>query len=140
MSGFLLETNCISELVRIRPEPTVIKWLERADDQTLDISVLTLGEIRKGVAAASKERQAQLKVWLDVDLRKRFESRTIPVDAPIADRWGVLVTEAKRAGKTLPVIDSLLAGTALHLNLTVVSRNVGDFRNADVPVLNLWSV
>ena len=140
MTGFLLDTNCISELVSPRPDPRVVEWIETAEETTLYLSILTLGEIRKGVAGLSQgRRRTRLEVWLEVDLQARFSGRIVPVDAGIADRWGWLAAEAKRRGKVLPVIDGLLAATALHLNLTVVSRNVRDFVVSHVPVLNPWS-
>jgi len=139
VSGFLLDTNCISEIVRPKPEPRVIEWMDAADEATLYLSVLTLSEIRKGVVElAQSRRRTRLETWLEVDLRARFSGRIVPIDAGIADRFGRLAAEAKRQGKALPVIDGLLAATALHLNLTVVSRNARDFVATHVPVLNPW--
>jgi predicted nucleic acid-binding protein len=139
MSGFLLDTNCISELVRPRPDPRVIAWVDAANEGLLFLSVLTLGEIRKGLAALHQSnRRTKLEAWLEVDLKARFHGRILPVDAAVADRWGLLAAQAKRKGRPLPVIDGLLASTALHYNLTVVSRNTGDFASASVPVLNPW--
>src|SRR5258707_3543510 len=124
MSGFLLDTNVISELRTPRPEPRVLAWMEAADEGLLYLSVLTLGEIRKGAALlAQGKRRTQLETWLELELRARFAGRIVPIDAAITDRWGLITAEAKRRGIALPVIDSLLAATALHLNLTVVSRN-----------------
>ena len=139
MSGFLLDTNCISEVVRIKPEPRVLQWIEAADESLLYLSVLTLGELRKGVAALSQSRRrTQLETWLEVELQARFRGRIMSIDAAIADRWGLLAAEAKRKGRGLSVIDGLLAATALHHNLTIVSRNVSDFSCTHVPVLNPW--
>jgi toxin FitB len=139
VSGFLLDTNCISEVVRLRPEPRVLEWLEAVDERRLHLSVLTLGEIRKGVAALGPgRRQAQLEEWLDVELTARFAGRILAIDLAVANRWGVLAAAAKRNGFSLPVVDGLVAATALHHNLTVVTRNVGDFAAAQVPVLNPW--
>jgi predicted nucleic acid-binding protein len=141
MSGFLLDTNCVSELVRPEPEPSVIRWIEETDEAALYLSVLTLSEIRKGVAGlAQGRRRTRLETWLEVDLRSRFLGRIVPIDAGIADRFGWLAAEAKRQGKALPVIDGLLAATALHLNLSIVSRNARDFVATRVPVLNPWEV
>jgi predicted nucleic acid-binding protein len=141
MSGFLLDTNCISELVRPKPEPRVLNWMEAADEATLYLSVLTVGEIRKGVAGLTQsKRRTQLETWLEVDLQARFSGRIMPIDRAIADRWGLLTAEAKRKGNPLSVIDGLLAATALHHNLTVVSRNSSDFSNTPVPVLNPWEM
>ncbi len=141
MSGYLLDTNCVSELVCPRPEPRVIEWVDAADEATLYLSVLTLGEIRKGVASLPpSKRRTRLEAWLEVDLQARFSGRIVPIDAAISDRWGSISAEAKGKGKVLPVIDGLLAATALHHNLTVVSRNASDFKQSLVRVLNPWDV
>ena len=139
MSGFLLDTNCISELVRPKPEPRVMEWMEAVDEAMLYLSVLTVGEIRKGLAGLPQsKRRTHLETWLEVELQARFAGRIVPIDAAVADRWGLVAAEAKRKGKTLSVIDGLLAATAIHHNLTVVSRNARDFTNTQVPILNPW--
>ena len=139
MSGYLLDTNCVSELVRVKPEPHVVEWMEATDEALLYLSVLTLGEIRKGVAGLTQgRRRTHLETWLEVELQARFAARILPIDAPVADRWGLLAAHAKGRGMLLPIIDGLLAATALHYNLTVVTRNSNDFRNAQVQVLNPW--
>jgi toxin FitB len=140
MNGFLLDTNCISELVRPRPEPHVMEWIETIDETMLYLSVLTIGEIRKGIAGLQQgKRSTRLERWLEVELQARFEGRIVPIDAAIADRWGLIAANAKRRGKVLPIIDGLLAATALHHNLTVVSRNAADFASAQVEVMNPWA-
>src|SRR6202171_4356222 len=139
MSGFLLDTNCISELVRPKPEPRVMEWIDAADEGMLYLSVLTFGEIRKGLAALPQgKRRTHLETWLEVDLRDRFAGRILPIDATVADRGGSLAAHAKSQGKGLSTINGLLAATALHHNLTVVSRNVSDFRSVPVQVLDPW--
>ena len=139
MSGFLLDTNCVSELVRVKPEPRVLEWMEAAEETLLHLSVLTLGDLRKRLAALPQgRRRTRLEAWLEVDLRGRFSGRILPVDAAVADRWGLLAARARRIGAPLPIVDGLLAATALHHNLTMVSRNVCDFAAAQVPVLNPW--
>jgi predicted nucleic acid-binding protein len=139
MSGFLLDTNCISEVVRSKPEPRVLDWMQAADESLLYLSVLTLGEIRKGVAGlAQGKRRTHLETWLELDLQARFSGRILAIDAAIADRWGLLAAEAKRKGRALSAIDGLLAATALHHNLTIVSRNVSDFMHTHAAVLNPW--
>ncbi len=139
MSGFLLDTNCISEVVRARPEPRVLEWLTAVDERLLYLSVLTLGEIRKGVAGLQQgKRRTHLEAWLEVELQARFSGRILLIDAPIADRWGLLAADAKRRGKALSTIDALLAATALHFNLTLVSRNVSDFAHTSLLILNPW--
>jgi len=139
MAGFLLDTNSVSELVRVKPEPAVVSWFEAADEHLLYLSVLTLGEIRKGLAAlAPGKKRMQLETWLEGDLRARFAGRILAVDDAVADRWGQLAARAKAQGVALPVIDGLLAATALEHNLTVVSRNADDFAATTVAVVNPW--
>jgi len=139
MSGFLLDTNCISEALRVKPDPNVGNWMQAVDQTLLYLSVLTLGEIRKGLAQLGQgKRRAQLESWLEVELQARFAGRILPIDAAIADRWGLLAADAKRMGKPLSIVDGLLAATALHHNLTMVTRNVADFKGLAVPVLNPW--
>lgn len=139
MSGFLLDTNCISEAVRVRPDPNVENWVRAAEQELLYLSVLTLGEIRKGLAGLGQgKRRTRLETWLEVELQFRFAGRILPIDVDVADRWGLLEAEAKRKGKPLSTIDGLLAATAVHHNLTIVTRNAADFNGLSVPVLNPW--
>ena len=139
MSGFLLDTNCISELVSKKSEPRVLDWFEATDEGLLYLSVLTLGEIRKGIALLPQgKRRTRLETWLEVELKARFAGRILSIDSAVADRWGLLFAETKRKGTPLALIDGLLATTALQFNLTVVSRNDGDFNSTQVAVLNPW--
>jgi toxin FitB len=131
MSGFLLAIG--------KPDPRVMDWMEAANEATLYLSVLTVGETRKGVAGLPQgKRRTRLETWLEVELRARFAGKILPIDAAIADRWGLIAARAKRRGRSVPVVDGLLAATALHHNLTVVSRNANDFATAQVQVLNPW--
>jgi toxin FitB len=139
MSGFLLDTNCISELVRSQPDARVVAWMRAVNESLLYLSVVTLGEIRKGAAILPQiKRRAYLESWLESDLQVRFAGRILAIDNPVADRWGWLTAEAQLKGKPLSAIDGLLAATALHHNLTIVSRNVSDFANTPAPILNPW--
>ena len=139
MSGFLLDTNCISELVRTKPEPRVMDWMRAADESLLYLSVLTLGEIRKGAAILPQsKRRTYLESWLELDLQVRFSGRILDIDKAVSDRWGWLSAEAQRQGRPLSAIDGLLAATAIHHNLTIVSRNVSDFTHTHALVLNPW--
>ncbi|HEY6352757.1 MAG TPA: type II toxin-antitoxin system VapC family toxin [Candidatus Angelobacter sp.] len=139
MSGFLLDTNCISEAISARPSPNVESWMQSVDQALLYLSVLTLGEIRKGLARlAQGQRRTRLESWLEIEVQARFSGRILPIDAAIADRWGLLEAEARRKGRPLSTIDGLLAATALHYNLTMVTRNVTDLTDLYIPVLNPW--
>jgi len=114
-------------------------WMNATDESLLFISVLTLVEIRKGIAGLPQgKRRTQLERWLEVDLQARFAQRILLIDSAVADRWGVLSAEAKRAGKSIHAIDGLLAATPMQHNLTIVSRNARDFAAAPVQTLNPW--
>ena len=140
MSGFLLDTNVVSELIKPRPEPRVQQWVDSTDENLLYLSVLTLGEVRKGIAAlSSASRKASLEAWLNNDLILRFAGRILSIDQEVADRWGSITGKAITAGLFLSVIDGLLAATAMHLNLTLVTRNTKDVAATGVAVLNPWS-
>jgi toxin FitB len=140
MSGFLLDTNVISELVKPRPEPRVTTWIESTDESLLYISVLTLGEIRRGISALPQaRRRATLEAWLNKDLRSRFRGRVLTIDEEGADRWGLITAQARKIGIALPVIDGLLAATALQHNLTFVTRDIGEVSSLGVAVFNPWA-
>ena len=139
MSGFLLDTNIISELVKPKPEANVTEWVQNIDESLLYLSVLTLGEIRRGIAALPQSRRrATLEAWLDKDLRARFEGRILVIDQEVADRWGSLTSAARNSRIVLPVIDGLLAATALEHNLTLVTRDTGQIPSMGVAVFNPW--
>ena len=139
MSGFLLDTNCVSELVRIKPERRVMEWVLAADEQLLHLSVLTFGEVRKGATLlpASSKRN-QLERWLEVELPARFADRLLPINREISEIWGAMAGQAQLKGITLAIIDGLMAATAKHHDLTVVTRNVKDFSLWGLPVTNPW--
>ena len=129
----------ISELVRPEPEPNVIKWFENVDENTLYLSVLTLGEIGKGISLLPEsKRKAQLSNWIDNELTSRFVGRILPVDEAIAIHWGSIAGRAQTAGKSLGVIDGLLAATAIVNDLQLVTRNVKDFAGIDLSTVNPW--
>jgi toxin FitB len=141
VSGFLLDTNIVSELVKTKPEPKVVEWIEATDEELLFLSVLTLGEIRKGIALVKDPaRQVKLEAWLVRALPVRFANRILSIDESIAERWGVLSAQAKaKMNHNLPVIDGLLAATAQHHNLKLVTRNIDDVMGTGVPVFSPWA-
>jgi toxin FitB len=140
VSGFLLDTNIISELVKPKPESKVTTWIDSTDEGLLHLSVLTLGELREGIASLrDASRRVMLEAWLDSDLIPRFAERILPIDVAVADRWGRLAADAAAAKSPLPVIDGLLAATALDQDLTFVTRNTKDVAVTGVPVFNPWS-
>lgn len=136
---FLLDTCVISELVKSRPDENVVRWVDSVDERRLFLSVLTLGELEKGITKLhASQRKDDLREWLEHDLTERFEGRILSVDFAVAAAWGSLQGEAERAGKKLPVIDSLLAATAEIYQLTIATRNVADFERCSVAILNPW--
>jgi len=140
VSGFLLDTNVISELVKPRPEQKVISWIQATDESLFFLSVLTIGEIRKGInSLPSGNKRALLESWLGNDLVMRFAGRILSIDFGIAERWGLLSAQAKASGVLFPVIDGLLAATALHHNLTFATRNTNDVKLAGLSVFNPWT-
>ena len=135
--SYLLDTNVISELRRKMPDAGVLNWLQGRPTSTLFLSVLTLGELRKGIEGlADSERKIALQDWLEVELPAFFIGRILPVDTQVADRWGRLLAIA---GRQLPAIDSLIGATAAHHGLRLVTRNIRDYENLGLEVINPWS-
>lgn len=135
--SYLIDTNVLSELRRKSPDPGVVEWFSHRPPAVLHLSVLTLGEIRKGIESVSDEsRRQSLLDWLETDLPRFFTGRILSVDGAVADRWGRLVASA---GRPLPAIDSLLAATATEHDLVLVTRNVKDFAGLPVNIFNPWS-
>lgn len=136
--SFLLDTCVLSELTRPNPDPHVIDWFEAQDAAALFVSVLTVGEIEKGIAALPRGRKkVALSGWLAA-LRSTYGDRLLPIDAAIATIWGRTAARSERDGGTLAVVDGLIAATALHHGYTVVTRNVADFEGTGVALLNAW--
>ena len=134
--SYLLETNVISELVRKRPNARVVDWFKVVPDDALHLSTLTLGEIRKGVEGLDDSRRKEtLRLWLEQDLPAWFEDRILPVTVAVADRWGRLLAATPHPA---PAIDSLLAATALHHELRLVTRNESDFKPFGLDLVNPW--
>jgi predicted nucleic acid-binding protein len=139
LNGFLLDTNVPSELTRPYPQLSVSQWLDNADDEQLYFSVVSLGEILKGITILQEsKRRALLQQWLDQTLRPWFAGRILPVNEPIAERWGVMAGQCRLKGRPLKVADGFIAATALEHDLTIVTRNVGDFEDLGVEILNPW--
>ena len=137
---WLLDTNIVSEWVKPRPNPDVAAWLTALDEDDAYLSVITLGELRHGIARlAAGRRRAQLDDWLRVDLRARFDDRILPVNDAVADEWGVIVARREAAGRPIGSMDAFMAATANVGHLTLVTRNVNDFASAANAVFNPWA-
>jgi predicted nucleic acid-binding protein len=134
--SYLLDTNVLSELRRKTPDARVVRWFSQRPAGTLYLSVLTLGEIRKGIEMlADQRRRLALMDWLDIELPAFFSGRVLDIDTAVADRWGRIVAHA---GRPLPSIDSLLIATAAQHGMTLVSRNLRDVEGLGAPVLSPW--
>lgn len=136
-AGYLLDTNVISETRKTRVDSGVMAFLSAADAAGLFLSVLTLGELHKGVEAKRRSDPVaadRLGAWVD-GIETMFADRLLPVDAAVARRWGEL-----SAGRSLPVIDTLIAATAISRGLTLVTRNTRDFESTGVRLVDPWQV
>lgn len=139
MTGFLLDTNVPSELVRPQPEPKVKIWVAAQNLETLFMSAVSFGELRKGIVLRSPgKRKAELEAWIESDLSILFSGRILSVTRSIAERWGVLDGQRQSAGQPLGVADGMIAATALEHDLAIVTRNVKDFASLGVTILNPW--
>lgn len=137
--SFLLDTVVVSELVRKNPSASVLKWVNDQDENSLYLSVLTIGELEKGIARLpATARRNRLLSWVRRDLTERFDGRLLTIDTRTATRWGVITGESERRGTPLPVIDCLIAATALVHDLTVATRNIDDFMRCGAKCINPW--
>jgi predicted nucleic acid-binding protein len=138
MSGFLIDTNVLSEYNRPEgPDVGVRLWLETTERLTQHVSALA--EIQKGIELLDPgKRRAQLEQWLTQDLEAWFSGCVLPVDRQVAMRWASLVAQGSRTGRPLPTVDSLIAATALVHGLTIVTRNAKDFEGIGAATINPW--
>jgi predicted nucleic acid-binding protein len=134
---YLLDTNVISEWTKPRPDASVVGWLNSAKEDDLLLSVITVGELWHGIERLPQsKRRAALSQWLERDLSARFEGRLLGIDERIARAWGALLAESQQQGRTIHVVDALLAATASTYSLTLVTRNIKDFTVSGLRVLN----
>jgi predicted nucleic acid-binding protein len=137
--GYLLDTCLLSEVWKASPNRGVMDWLGSSSEDQLFLSVLSLGELKKGIERLAVGRKKQTLTRDYGALRSRFSSRILPVTDVVAERWGEIAANATSAGRHLHVVDGLVAATALVFGLTVVTRNVSDFDTTAVPLLNPWT-
>ncbi|MBY5761846.1 type II toxin-antitoxin system VapC family toxin [Rhizobium leguminosarum] len=135
----LLDTNVLSEVTRPRPDARVLQWLDSLDEDRSFISIVSIAEIRRGVALMESGRKRDaLAEWLAQDLPQRFEQRVIPVDQPVAIAGGNLMGLAKRSGRGLSSMDGLIAATAIAHDLTLATRNIKDFEGFGIELVDPW--
>lgn len=140
MTGWLLDTNVLSELRRPRPEPKVLAFVAAQPLDGLFISAATVAEIRLGIElVADASRRAVLNDWLTHKVRPMFDQRVLPVTEDIMFKWRLLVEDGRKAGHTFLQPDLIIAATALEHGLTIVSRDTTDYERARVAVLDPWS-
>lgn len=136
---YLLDTNVISELVAKQPNLNVIEWIDGLDPNSVYLSVITIGELRKGIEKLPESKwKDALGTWLNDDLLIRFSGRILELDIPVMLRWGELIGQLEQSGKPLQALDSLIAALALRHQCTLVTRNEDDFRATGVTVFNPW--
>lgn len=139
MTGWLLDTNILSELRRLRPERKVVAFIAAQPLERLFVSTVTFAEIRFGIELAPDPGQrADLHNWLTHKLRPMFEQRVLPISEDVMFKWRLMVEDGRKAGHTFSQPDLIIAATALHHGLTIVTRDTGDYQHARVPVLNPW--
>ena len=135
----LLDTNVLSEVTKPSPDANVLGWLDRLDEDRTFISVVSIAEIRRGVALMDEgRRRDSLTEWLARELPQRFEQRVLPVDEAVALAWGDLMGVAKRRGRGLSSMDGLIGATAIAQSLTLATRNVKDFDGFGIDLYNPW--
>jgi toxin FitB len=140
LTGWLLDTNILSELRRPKPERKVLAFVTAQPLELLHVSAVTFAEIRFGIELVTDAgRRAELNDWLAHKVRPMFEQRVLAITEDIMFKWRLLVEDGRKAGYTFSQPDLIIAATALHHGLTVVSRDVSDYQKARAPVLNPWS-
>ena len=140
MTGWLLDTNILSELRRPKPEVKVLAFIAGQSLDLLFVSTVTLAEIRFGIELVTDaSRRAELNDWLTHQVRPMFDQRVLPVSEDVMFKWRLLVEDGRKAGHTFSQPDLIIAATALHHGLTLVSRDTGDFQKARVALHNPWA-
>ena len=136
---YLLDTCVISELIKPQPNRSVVSWLQSQTENDLYLSVLTFGEIEKGIEKAVNEtRKSKLKLWVEEDLKQRFKGRILAIDLDVCTKWGEIQAKTELLGKPMPSIDGLIVVSALVNNCIMVTRNVKDMQQSGVELFNPW--
>jgi predicted nucleic acid-binding protein len=138
VNGYLVDTNILSELTKPIPAPQVEAFLRQSKDRVF-VSVFSIGEIRKGISSLpASNRRAALEDWLDNEIMPWLGDRVLPVTLAIAERWGDLAAQSKAKGRPRPVVDAVIAATAFQHDLVLVTRNVKDYEDLGITILNPW--
>jgi predicted nucleic acid-binding protein len=138
VNGYLVDTNILSELTKPIPAPQVEAFLRQSKGRVF-VSVFSIGEIRKGISSLpASNRRAALEDWLDNEIMPWLGDRVLPVTLAIAERWGDLAAQSKAKGRPRPVVDAVIAATAFQHDLVLVTRNVKDYEDLGITILNPW--
>jgi predicted nucleic acid-binding protein len=138
--NYLLDTCLISELAKSEPHKKVVDWVLRKNETSFYLSVLTFGELHKGVEKLPESKKKdELRIWIEYELKNRFHNRIIGIDMHVSVIWGKILCVAEKKGKPMPAVDSLIAATGIAHDLTVVTRNITDMEQSGVRLLNPWS-
>jgi len=138
--SYLIDTCCISELVKKKPDPNVVKWFTDQDELSMYLSVITFGELRKGIEKLpDSKKKKELNQWVKEDLNHRFKNRILNINMEVVNKWGEILATAEKNGNPLPAIDSLIAATAQVHDLSIVTKNTQDMEGSGVEVINPWT-
>ena len=137
--NYLLDTCAVSELIKKNPDQNVVCWMSGIDESRLFISVLTIGEIHKGIEKLPEGRKKEnLHDWVNSDLTERFNNKILSFDLRAAAVWGKIQARSELSGKTMPIMDGLIAASAISHELTVVTRNISDMEFSGALLINPW--
>lgn len=139
--NYLLDTCVVSELISRQPNSQVLDWLRNLPSERIFLSVLTIGEIQRGIKKLpDSNRKQELSEWLKSELLERFQNRILAIDTEIILGWGELIADLERQGRILPAVDSILAAQALTFGLQFVTRNEKDFAGTGIQIINPWQI
>jgi toxin FitB len=137
--NYLLDTCLISELAKSEPNKTVVDWVLSKNEANFYVSVLTFGELHKGIEKLPEsKKKEELRIWVENDLKNRFHNRIIGIDMRVSTTWGKIQSIAEKKGQPMPAIDALIAATGIVHDLIVVTRNVADMEQSNVKLFNPW--
>jgi predicted nucleic acid-binding protein len=137
--NYLLDTCVLSELIKKNPSPTLVKWVSKIEEPHLFISVLTIGEIHKGIERLPESKKKEkLHKWVNYDLKERFKNRIIDFDIQTATVWGKIQAKSELSGKGMSAIDGQIVATGISYDLTVVTKNIKDMEISGASLLNPW--
>ncbi len=140
--NYLIDTCVISELVKTKPDLRVAQWVRSQDEESLYLSVITIGEIQKGISKLpdGRKKKQQLQNWLNNDLQERFKERILEITVDIAHVWGQVLGSCEKKGITLPAVDIMIASQGIFHKMTIVTRNISDMKPSGVPLFNPWRI